>query len=474
MTRYVDRLRLASGAVALMMTAVSAQQALPPTWNNIYSAAQAKRGEAAYGQMCAACHGADLHGTDRAPGIAGAELAAHWGRKPLGDLLGYMQATMPLYGPGGLTRHKQADILAFMLQRSGASAGAQDLWIDGVEGGAAPPRRSADYAQIAKPSTKRGEAFYTAEQAERGRAAFNRNCLFCHSMDPKLSTPEDLQKPMPSTLGGHFIERVVNDLTVYPNVLALYSKFKSMPGINTKTVSDQQRVDIAAYVLQQNGLPAGSDEIPTNIDAMRLMMINEPGFERIFNGKDLAGWNILLGPNCPYTGDTCAQTEPLDVLRVNNQTIVCECHVHGHLYTDKKYKDFTLRFDTKFERPAEFAPEDNEELFSGGGGYKIFTEFGGRFPKYIEVEGRHRDMLDLVAGGQRIGTVDAAARRRAMRPLGQWNSIEITAKNGAVQVTLNGVLVSSVQKHDFNYAGHIMFQSQGAKMYWRNIRIKVE
>ena len=58
-------------------------------------------------------------GGDRAPAIAGAAFAARWSSKTLGALLDYMQAQMPLQSPGGLTRHQNADILAFILQRSG-------------------------------------------------------------------------------------------------------------------------------------------------------------------------------------------------------------------------------------------------------------------------------------------------------------------------------------------------------------------
>ena len=38
---------------------------------------------------------------------------------------------------------------------------------------------------------------------------------------------------------------------------------------------------------------------------------------------------------------------------------------------------------------------------------------------------------------------------------------------------LNGVPVSSVDHHDYG-PGHIAWQVQGRKMYWRNLRIKVE
>ena len=461
---------------------VSAQQ-VPSPWNGTYSTAQAARGEELYAQNCGACHSGDLMGSERAPALGGAGFAARWSGRPLGELLDYIQVLMPLLSPGGLTRHQNADILAFMLQRSGATPGDTDLWRDGPEGGSGPVRRSADYGKVATPSTKRADAFYNEEQATRGRLAFNRNCAVCHTVDPTLSTPEDLVRPLPRTFGGHFIERVVNDRVVYPHVLALYSKLRSMPLFDTRAITEQQRVDIVAYILRANGLPAGTEEIPVDIDAMRLMMINEPGFERIFNGRDFTGWNFVIGRNCAAAAPNgCGRTEPLGVVRVERQTMVCECYINGHLYTDKKYKDFTLRFETKFERPPELAPEDDEELFSGGGGYKIFTELrDGNVSRYIEIEGRHRDFLEFIrpGGSGTMGELDLEAKRRAIRPLGQWNAVEIGVNDGDMYAELNGVRMASVKRSDYNYAdysdpGHIAFQIQGAKMYWRNIRIKVE
>jgi mono/diheme cytochrome c family protein len=457
---------------------IAAQQAQSP-WNGAYSTAQATRGEALYARHCASCHNKDLTGTDRGPAVTGPGFAARWSSRPLGELLDFVQTQMPLHSPGAFTRHQNADIVAFMLRRHGVTSGDRDLWVAGPEGGSPPLKRSPDFGAVATRSTKRAEAFYTEAQAHRGRVVFNRNCAFCHGMDASRSTPEDLKRPLPSTFAGHFIERIVNGLVVYPNVFALYSKLQSMPVWNPRTINPQQRVDVIAYILQANGLPSGAEEIPVDTDAMRLMMLNEPGFERLFNGKDFTGWNITYGYGCGYGEGGCAKHGPLDVVRVENQTIVCECHLFGHVITDKKYKDFTLRFETRYERPADMKPFDDEELFSGGSGYKIFSDLATG--KYVEVEGRHRDLMEIIApGGTHVmGQVDLAAKRRAIRPLGEWNAIEISAKNGEIHARLNGVPISSAKAEDYNYAdfkdgGHIMFQTEGAKMFWRNIRVRVD
>ena len=469
---------MAGGCLLALATARTAPVAAQSsTLGAPYSAEQAKRGEALYNGACIMCHGKDLMGGDRAPALAGAGFQGRWAQRPAKDLLDYTQTLMPLQGPGGLTRHQTADILAFVFARNGVTAGAAEFWIDGPEGGSPAVKRSPDFMKVATPSTAKGDAYYTEDQARRGKAAFNRNCAFCHTVDPRTSTPADLLQALPSTFGGHFLERVVNGKRVYPNVLILYSKLLSMPAFNTRAISEQQRVDIAAYILQANGYPSGREEIPLDVNVMRGMNLNEPGFERIFNGRDFSGWNFNLGANCREAPQGCGKTEPGDVVRVEKGEIVCECHIHGIFYTDKKYKDFTLRFDYKFEKPWELGDGDDEELFSGGAGYLIFSDIGAPgYPKSIEVEGRHRDIGDYFAigGPGKIGEVDHATIRRVMKPLGQWNSMEIMARGGAIVTSLNGVAISKVDKHGYTAPGNIAFQVQGRKMAWRNIRIKAE
>ena len=52
--------------------------------------------------------------------------------------------------------------------------------------------------------------------------------------------------------------------------------------------------------------------------------------------------------------------------------------------------------------------------------------------------------------------------------------IEIVHQDGEIKTSLNGVLIGGVAKggHEFTEAGHIGFQSEGAPVHFRNIRIK--
>ena len=118
---------LALGAAALGAgTALRAQDG-KTTWSGIYTAAQADRGQAAYVQNCAACHGATLGGTGEAPPIAGAEFVATWNGLSLGELYDRIRTTMPFDRPGQLSRDSYADVLAFVLKYNGFPAGGAEL-----------------------------------------------------------------------------------------------------------------------------------------------------------------------------------------------------------------------------------------------------------------------------------------------------------------------------------------------------------
>jgi mono/diheme cytochrome c family protein len=76
-------------AAAVMTTAIAsvatyAQAPAGSVWAGAYSAEQATRGKAAYGDNCAACHGPTLTGGDSAPPLAGSNFLNNWNNFPAG------------------------------------------------------------------------------------------------------------------------------------------------------------------------------------------------------------------------------------------------------------------------------------------------------------------------------------------------------------------------------------------------------
>src|SRR5438067_6098795 len=90
-----------------------------------YTAEQVTAGRAAYQANCASCHAADLSGRE-GPQLAGANFLAQWGDRTAGELIKYLQSTMP---PGGaaLPGDSYPNLAAFLLDANGARAGTQAL-----------------------------------------------------------------------------------------------------------------------------------------------------------------------------------------------------------------------------------------------------------------------------------------------------------------------------------------------------------
>ncbi len=114
------------GLAAMSVYTASAQQA-KTQWDGIYTAEQAKRGDALYAEKCSSCHGAELNGGEMAPGLMGGEFTANWNDLSIGDLFERMRISMPQNNPGSLSRQQNADVLAFMLARASYPAGTTEL-----------------------------------------------------------------------------------------------------------------------------------------------------------------------------------------------------------------------------------------------------------------------------------------------------------------------------------------------------------
>ena len=152
--------------------------------------------------------------------------------------------------------------------------------------------------------------------------------------------------------------------------------------------------------------------------------------------------------------------------------LFCSGRPQGYIYTERTYLNFTLRFDYRY-KPDEVMEDDND--FYGNSGYMLFITKHQVWPKSIEIQGQNLTILSVIPiDSNATYTVDDEARKRALKPVGQWNSVEIISKDGQIKSFLHGTLISTVSQHEFKQAGHIGFQSEGAEIYWRNIRIKEE
>jgi mono/diheme cytochrome c family protein len=104
------------------------------------------------------------------------------------------------------------------------------------------------------------DGVYTAEQAERGKAAYTQSCLRCHKAD--LLGIEDAMK------GESFMERRRED-----SLDALFIDMKAtMPRGKPGSLPDQTYTDLISYLLQNNEMPAGTVELkPGNLEKIQVV-----------------------------------------------------------------------------------------------------------------------------------------------------------------------------------------------------------
>jgi len=188
----------------------------------------------------------------------------------------------------------------------------------------------------------------------------------------------------------------------------------------------------------------------------------EAGFQLLFDGKSLEGWQGSL------TG-----------YEAKDGLLICKKEGGGFLYTGKEYSDFTFRFDFKL------TPGANN-------GVGLRTPMGGD-PAYVGMESQilddTADQYKNLAPYQYHGSVYgvAPAVRNRQKPVGEWNSQEITCQGKQVTIKLNGYTIVSVNTQDastpktmdgkdhpglLRTQGYLCFCGHGATIEFKNVRIR--
>jgi mono/diheme cytochrome c family protein len=115
----------ASLIIVQALIVVSAQG--KSTQDGVYTAEQAKRGEAIFTRACASCHQPDLSGDGQTPALVGKDFDMDWIDTTVGDLYDRTKISMPADKPGSLSPAEVADVLSFILSKGGFAAGATEL-----------------------------------------------------------------------------------------------------------------------------------------------------------------------------------------------------------------------------------------------------------------------------------------------------------------------------------------------------------
>ena len=196
----------------------------------------------------------------------------------------------------------------------------------------------------------------------------------------------------------------------------------------------------------------------------------EEGFTSLFNGKDLGGWVYGKRGN--------GQNKDGVGYQVENGAIYSTVKDGGNLYTEKEYGDFVLRFEFKLTEGANNgigirAPLTGDSAYQGME-IQVLDDNAAAYKGKLRPAQYHGSIYDVVA-----------AQPGHLKPVGEWNEEEITAKGRQITVKLNGATIVDANLDDVkdpavlkkhpglaNKNGHIGFLGHGARVEFRNLRVK--
>lgn len=205
----------------------------------------------------------------------------------------------------------------------------------------------------------------------------------------------------------------------------------------------------------------------------------EEGFTSLFNGRDLTGW--VYGRRATGTENRTGKG-----YQVENGILFTTKEDGGNLFTEKQYGDFVLRFEFRLTPNANNgigirAPLQGDAAYNGME-IQILDDSGSEYQNLRPAQ-YHGSVYNMFP-----------ARRGFQKPLGEWNSQEITANGRRITITLNGTTIVDANLDDLkdqeilakqrdlskpegsrgiaNTTGHIGLLGHGTRVEFRNIRIR--
>lgn len=228
--------------------------------------------------------------------------------------------------------------------------------------------------------------------------------------------------------------------------------------LSSKLMNWLEQTDDQWLVRHQIPMPGEPDAVSS-----RQASVDDPrGYETIFNGKNLNGWQLRRQDRGGY--------------RVEDGLLVCPADGGGFLFTEKEYSDFSFQFEFRTERGANNGIAIRSPLVDAKPAYlgneiQLLDNLG--YDKPLKPTQFHGSLYDV-----------APARTGALHPAGQWNHQEIRCVGSRITVLVNDIPVLNYNTKNADAAvlakhpglsrpsGHLGLLGHGSRVEFRNLRVK--
>jgi Domain of Unknown Function (DUF1080) len=240
---------------------------------------------------------------------------------------------------------------------------------------------------------------------------------------------------------------------------------------------------------------------------------DEDETSHLFNGRDLTNFYTYLGKSPNTDKHYGRNIDPEQVFSIKDGAIRVSGQVFGCFVTEKEYENYHLIVEYKWGRQT-FYPRDGKARDSGillhcvgedgaasgfwlesiecqmiEGGTGDFILVGGKNKPRFTVEAEKRDGQYYYKPGAKPVTLNSGrfnwyardpkwkdvkgfrGKNDVEKPVGQWNTLECICDGDKITLRLNGKVVNAGSKSSHT-KGKILFQSEGAEVFFRRIDLR--
>jgi mono/diheme cytochrome c family protein len=111
-----------------------------------------------------------------------------------------------------------------------------------------------------------GDGVYTADEAQRGGTAYQKQCASCHGSEL------DGVGPYPPLSEAEFLSKYQDQ-----PILVLFDKIHTtMPADHPGSLTRPETADVLSFILSFNKFPAGKTELPSDEESLKKIQLQKP------------------------------------------------------------------------------------------------------------------------------------------------------------------------------------------------------
>ena len=210
------------------------------------------------------------------------------------------------------------------------------------------------------------------------------------------------------------------------------------------------------------------------ITFLLLLLLHQSFCQSTQLSKNFSGWYT-------YLTDHGKNDDPDRVFQIENGMLHISGQSFGYLASEKSYANFHFTAEFKWGEK-KYPPRENEKRDNGICYYVPLEMPDKVWPLSVEFQVQEGDCGDfwliegstIIVNGERTVSKDYQRVPKildAEKPTGEWNIIEIIAKDGKLIHKINGVIVNQGTECS-EHSGRILIQSEGAEIFYRSIAIE--